>query len=168
MVFWTSFRSSSRTGTACRSGTQAPAYEQAVAGIAAGARHATHLFNRMSAFTHRAPGLCGAILDSDQVAAEIICDGVHVHPAAVRFAVAAKGRAPDDGDHRRNRWFRTPARRPRDARRPPISVGDAAYLADGTLAGSVLTMDLAFSALVKDDGLFAGRCLADVLDNAVR
>lgn len=65
-------------------------YEEGLAGIAAGATHATHLFNRMTGFSHRAPGLAGAILDSDDVAAEIICDGVHVHPAAVRLAVAAK------------------------------------------------------------------------------
>ena len=58
-------------------------YEQALAGIEAGATHATHLFNRMPPLGHRAPGLAGAVLASDDVAAEIICDGVHVHPAVV-------------------------------------------------------------------------------------
>src|SRR5690606_4723164 len=43
-------------------------YEQGVAGIEAGARHATHLFNRMPPFTHRAPGLVGAVLADDRVA----------------------------------------------------------------------------------------------------
>src|SRR5439155_26928417 len=65
-------------------------YEQALAAIAAGARQATHLFNRMPPLHHRAPGLAGAVLQSDEVAAEIICDGVHVHPALIRTAVAAK------------------------------------------------------------------------------
>ncbi|CAN5834042.1 N-acetylglucosamine-6-phosphate deacetylase [soil metagenome] len=123
-------------------------YEQALAGIAAGARHATHLFNRMSAFTHRAPGLTGAILESGQVAAELICDGVHVHPAAVRAAVAAKGcgrvMAITDGTAGSGLQ---PGTRARFGGRS-ITVGDASYLDDGTLAGSVLTMDRAFSSLV--------------------
>ena len=151
-MFWTSFRSWSRHGHRVSLGHSGASYEQAVAGIAAGARHATHLFNRMTPFTHRAPGLSGAILESEQVAAEIICDGVHVHPAAVRFAVAAKGprrmMAITDGT--------AGSGLPRGARATlgghPISVGDAAYLSDGTLAGSVLTMDLAFSSLVKAMG----------------
>jgi N-acetylglucosamine-6-phosphate deacetylase len=133
-------------------GHSGASYEQAVAAITAGARHATHLFNRMSAITHRAPGLSGAILESEQVAAEIICDGVHVHPAAIRVAVAAKGprkmMAITDGTAgsglERGASARLGGR--------TISVGDAAYLADGTLAGSVLTMDRAFSALVKTMG----------------
>ncbi len=65
-------------------------YEQALAGIDAGARHATHLFNRMPPLGHRAPGLAGAVLEHDDVMAEIVCDGVHVHPSMVRVAVAAK------------------------------------------------------------------------------
>src|SRR4029077_18848774 len=64
--------------------------EQALAGIAAGARQATHLFNRMPPVHHRAPGLAGAVLQTDEVAAELICDGFHVHPAVVRATVAAK------------------------------------------------------------------------------
>ena len=55
-------------------------FEQAVAAIDAGARHATHLFNRMTPMMHRAPGLVGAILSHDEVNAELICDGFHVHP----------------------------------------------------------------------------------------
>jgi len=65
-------------------------YEQALAAIAAGARQATHLFNRMPPLHHRAPGLAGAVLQTDEVAAEVICDGFHVHPALVRMAIAAK------------------------------------------------------------------------------
>ncbi len=129
-------------------------YDQALAAIAAGARQATHLFNRMPPLDHRAPGLAGAVLQTDEVAAELICDGVHVHPALVRTAVAAKrpprilaitdGTAaaglPDGGQGRLG--GRT------------ITARDgAAYLADGTLAGSVLTMDAAFRILVERIGL---------------
>lgn len=52
----------------------------------AGARHITHLFNAMPAFMHRAPGVIGAAADNENVIAEIICDGIHVHPSAVRTA----------------------------------------------------------------------------------
>ena len=65
-------------------------YEQARDAIAAGAHHATHLFNRMSSMTSRSPGVVGAVLESDAVAAEIICDGHHVHPALVAMAIRAK------------------------------------------------------------------------------
>ena len=52
-----------------------------------GAHHATHLFNRMSSITSRSPGVVGAVLESDAVAAEIICDGHHVHPSLVSMAI---------------------------------------------------------------------------------
>ena len=71
-------------------GHSAATYDEALAAIAAGARHATHLFNRMPPLGHRAPGLVGAVLQTDEVAAEIICDGFHVHPALIRTAIAAK------------------------------------------------------------------------------
>ena len=128
-------------------------YEQGVAGIAAGARHATHLFNRMTGISHRAPGLCGAILESDQIAAEIICDGVHVHPAAVRLAVSAKGprRMMAITDGTAGSGLENGGRATLGGR--AIEVRDAAYLADGTLAGSVLTMERAFAWLVRTIGL---------------
>ena len=124
-------------------------YEQAREAIAAGARHATHLFNRMPPLTHRVPGLAGAILETDAVAAEIVCDGVHVHPAIVRMAAAAKGTskimAITDGTAGSGRAPGATATL--GGRR--ITVRDAAYLDDGTLAGSVLTMDRAFATLVS-------------------
>src|SRR5690606_19967166 len=61
--------------------------DTALAAIDAGARHATHLFNRMPPLGHRTPGLAGAVLSSDGIAAELICDGYHVHAAAARMAV---------------------------------------------------------------------------------
>lgn len=133
-------------------GHSGASYEQGLAGIAAGARHATHLFNRMTGFSHRAPGLTGAVLDSDELSAEVICDGVHVHPAAVRLAVAAKSpsriMAITDGTGGSGL---PPGSRARLGGRS-ITVRDAAYLDDGTLAGSVLTMDRAFANLVTAMG----------------
>ena len=124
-------------------------FDTAVAAIEAGARHATHLFNRMTPIAHRAPGLAGAVLARHDVAAELICDGYHVHPAMCAVAIAAKGpprvMAITDATA--------------GAGRPPgsaamlggqtIHVRDgAAFLDDGTLAGSTLTMDRAFRNLV--------------------
>jgi N-acetylglucosamine-6-phosphate deacetylase len=127
---------------------------QARAAIDAGARHATHLFNRMPPLGHREPGLAGAILTSNQVAAEIICDGVHVHRDMVHMAIATKGAtrmmAITDGV--------AAAGLPEGA---TASLGgrtirvrnSAAYLEDGTLAGSVATMDGVFRFLINDVGL---------------
>jgi N-acetylglucosamine-6-phosphate deacetylase len=128
--------------------------EQARAAIAAGARHATHLFNRMPPLNHREPGLVGAILTSEEIAAEIICDGVHVHHDMVRMAVAAKGvsrmMAITDGVSAAG--LRDGARATLGGR--AIAVRDsAAYLDDGTLAGSIATMDRVFRFLARAVGL---------------
>jgi len=66
-------------------------YGQAMKSFSKGVTHATHLYNAMSGFDHREPGVVGAVLDSENITAEIIADGVHVHPAALRLAVARKG-----------------------------------------------------------------------------
>ncbi len=66
-------------------------YAQAVAGIKAGARSTTHLFNAMSALSHRDPGAVGAILDSDEIFAELILDGIHIDEAIFRIALKSKG-----------------------------------------------------------------------------
>lgn len=59
-------------------------YSTAKAAFDAGACHAVHLYNAMPAYTHRAPGVVGAVSDSPHVNAEMICDGIHVHPSVVR------------------------------------------------------------------------------------
>lgn len=64
----------------------AASYEEARAAFAVGAGHVTHLFNGMSPVHHRAPGVVGAAFEKDTVTAEMICDGVHVHPAMVKMA----------------------------------------------------------------------------------
>ncbi len=61
-------------------------YDTAMEAYRLGARQATHLFNAMPAFTHREPGVVGAAADSPWVRAEIICDGVHIHPSVIRTA----------------------------------------------------------------------------------
>ena len=66
-------------------------YESAKAAFDAGADHAVHLFNAMPAFTHREPGVVGAVSDSEHVMAEIICDGVHIHPSMVRAVFKMMG-----------------------------------------------------------------------------
>ena len=123
-------------------------FEEAQAAIGAGARHATHLFNRMPAIDHRRPGLAGAVLASEEIAAELICDGHHVHPAVMNMAIAAKGpsriMAITDG----TAGSGLPAGARARLGGLPITVGDVARLDDGTTAGSVLTMDRAFATLV--------------------
>jgi N-acetylglucosamine-6-phosphate deacetylase len=66
-------------------------FDQAVAGIKAGARSTTHLFNAMSALSHRDPGAVGAILDSNEIFAELILDGIHIDEAIFRIALKSKG-----------------------------------------------------------------------------
>ena len=64
-------------------------YDQACAGIEWGIRHVTHLYNAQSGLTHRSPGVVGAVFDNAQkkgVRGELICDGFHIHPAALRIA----------------------------------------------------------------------------------
>jgi N-acetylglucosamine-6-phosphate deacetylase len=129
-------------------------YDEALAAIEAGARHATHLFNRMPPLSHRAPGLVGAVLQTDEVAAEIICDGAHVHPALIRTAIAAKRPsrifAITDGTAASGLPVGSSARLG-DQR---ITAGEqTAVLPDGTIAGSTLTMDRAFQILVSRVGL---------------
>jgi N-acetylglucosamine-6-phosphate deacetylase len=131
-------------------GHSAATYEQALAGIDAGARHATHLFNRMSPMTHRVPGLTGAVLSEESVAAEIICDGYHVHPAVATAAIRAKRvertMAITDGS--------AGAGLPVGSKvslggRPVTVTEDACFLDDGTLCGSRITMDGAFRRLIR-------------------
>lgn len=66
-------------------------YDTAMEAFAAGANHAVHLYNAMPAFTHREPGVVGAVSDNPHVDAELICDGVHIHPSVVRAAFKMLG-----------------------------------------------------------------------------
>jgi len=139
-------------------GHSAATFDEAADAIAAGARHATHLFNRMPPIGHRAPGLAGAVLQTEEIAAEIVCDGVHVHPAMVRAAIAAKQpsrvMAVTDATAAAGLPFGSHALLGTER----IRAGDAtAVLDDGTIAGSIVTMDRAFQMLVGK----AGQSLVD-------
>lgn len=135
-------------------GHSAATYDEALAGIAAGARHATHLFNRMPPLSHRAPGLAGAVLQTDEVAAEIICDGFHVHPALIRMAIAAKRPSRILAITDATAAAGLPVGSRAFLGGQVITAGEStALLPDGTIAGSVLTMDRAFQTLVGTMGL---------------
>ena len=117
-------------------GHSTASYDEAVAGIDAGARLVTHLFNGMGPLHHREPGLPGAALSDHRVSASVIADGVHLHPAVVAAALSALGaRAVLVTD--------AVAWRARQHAGFPVEMaGDPAAprLPDGTLAGSALTM----------------------------
>jgi N-acetylglucosamine-6-phosphate deacetylase len=129
-------------------------YDESVAAIAAGARQATHLFNRMPALHHRSPGLAGAVLQSDEVAAELVCDGFHVHPGLLRATIAAKrpSRVMAISDGTAASGLPTGGRA-RLGGRAIVAGPSTALLEDGTMAGSILTMDQAFRLLVGRAGL---------------
>lgn len=117
-------------------------------GIEWGAKSVTHLFNAMSPAGHREPGLAGTALGDNRVTVELIADLIHVHPVMLRAAIRAKG--PE------HVMLITDAVKAADM--PPgeyvsgghrIFVKDGAVrLADGTLAGSTLTLDRAVRNLI--------------------
>jgi N-acetylglucosamine-6-phosphate deacetylase len=80
-----------RRGIVAALGHTRASAEIAAEGFDRGIRHVTHLFNAMGAFHHREPGAIGAALADERATCDLICDGVHVHPAAVRAAARAKG-----------------------------------------------------------------------------
>jgi N-acetylglucosamine-6-phosphate deacetylase len=78
-------------GIRCSIGHSAATRAQSLAGIEAGAVSATHTFNAMRSYDHREPGILGVVLDRTDLYADIICDGLHVSPEAVRLWFKAKG-----------------------------------------------------------------------------
>ena len=66
-------------------------YDTAMKAFKAGASHAVHLYNAMTGMSHREPGVVGAVFDSKNVTAELICDGIHIHPSAVRATFEMMG-----------------------------------------------------------------------------
>lgn len=141
-------------GIAVSLGHSGASFAEAHAAIAAGATRATHLFNGMSALHHRAPGLPGAVLDSTAVVAELICDGAHVHPALIRMVLATRRRtrvmAVSDGTAAAGLPAGATARLGVET----ITAGpDCARLSDGTMAGSVATMDRVLRLLIRDTAI---------------
>lgn len=128
-------------------------YAQLEQAANAGLSHVTHLYNAMRGLHHREPGTVGAALTLPGLTVEIIADGIHIHPAALAVAVRARGteqvilvtdamRATGlgDGIYRLGELDAT------------VRDGEA-RLADGTLAGSVLTMDAAVRSVVRFTGV---------------
>lgn len=120
----------------------------AQAGVAAGVRHATHMFNAMRPLGHRDPGILGEALMDERLSAEIIADGIHVDPLIVSLFLRLKGAEAavlvtdaiaatgmPDGRYRLGSL--------------EVDVADGKCLVKGKLAGSVLTMDKAVRNVVK-------------------
>ncbi len=133
-------------GVRVQLGHSACSYEVAAAGFEHGCQGVTHLFNAMSPLHHRTPGLVGAALAHADYA-ELIPDLLHVHPGAIRaarraiphvYAVtdASPAAGMPDGEYRLGT-------------QPVTRCGNGVRLADGTLAGSCLTMYEAFRNLVS-------------------
>ena len=128
-------------------------YDTAKEAIQRGASHATHLYNAMPPLNHRNPGVIGAVRDSETCHAELICDGVHIHPSVIRATFAMFGakrmilisdsmRATglNDGDYTLGGQ--------------PVKVkGNLATLHDGTIAGSATNLMDCVRFVVKKVGL---------------
>ncbi len=129
-------------------------YDTAKAAFDAGACHAVHLYNAMPAFTHRAPGVIGAVSDSPHVNAEIICDGIHVHPSAVRAAFRMLG--PDRmiliSDSMRAAGM-PDGRYTLGGLEVEVSGKRASLVSDGALAGSVTNLMDCMKTAVKEMGI---------------
>lgn len=133
-------------------GHTASTFEEANAGIEAGVRHATHLFNAMTPLMHRNPGTVGAALASDEVSTELICDTFHVNKGLFKLVAKLKGRklclitdclrsgGMPDGDYTLGG-------------QPIIKTGIKCLLHDGTIAGSVLTLNMAVKNLLDNTDL---------------
>jgi N-acetylglucosamine-6-phosphate deacetylase len=127
-------------------------FADAVAALEWGASHFTHLFNAMTGMHHREPGVVGAALESVDATAELIADGIHVHPAVLRIACTAMpGRIALVTDAIRAAGMPEGKYKLYDY---DVTVADgSARLANGTLAGSVLTMNAAVQNMVELAGL---------------
>lgn len=147
--------------------TQA-SYEQALQAVQRGARQVTHTYNAMTGLHHRAPGALGAALTCDLLACELIADNLHVHPAAMSLLVRAKGaqrviaitdaiRAAGMSEGQSELGGQT------------VYVRDGkATLSDGTLAGSLLTMDAALRNLQAATALSVAALMPIFSANAAR
>lgn len=127
-------RDASRENTVSLAHTEAD-YDTACAAFDAGAKHVTHLFNAMPPLLHRAPGVIGAAAERENVTVELICDGLHVHPSAVRAAFRLfAGRVCLVSDALRCCGM---AEGTYELGGQRVTMrGGAAYLPDGTLAGA--------------------------------
>ena len=152
--------SGSGRGVRLSAGHTEATYEQLCQASDWGVRHATHTFNGMRGLHHRQPGAVGAVLTDDRIYAELIADGVHVHPAVVKLAVRAKGihRITLVTDAMRATGLTDGAY---DLGGQTIDVRDGvARTAAGALAGSTLTLNRAVCNAQRFAGLSPNAALA--------
>ncbi len=143
-------KKSRNMGIVVSAGHSSATYEQAKNSFALGIQSATHLFNAMTGLHHRDPGLVGAVLDSEDVYAELIADKVHVHEAVMKMAIQIKGinRVMLITDAIRAACM--PEGENYTLGNQIISIVDGTVrLLDGTIAGSVLTLDQAVKNLIS-------------------
>jgi N-acetylglucosamine-6-phosphate deacetylase len=128
-------------------------FGQVLKAINAGLNHVTHTFNAMSGLHHREPGVAGAALYAEELVVELIADGIHVHPVVMKILTLAK--------EKDKIILITDAMRATGVPEGTYELGGQvvdvnkgkATLKDGTLAGSVLTMDKAVRKMVKTVGI---------------
>lgn len=124
-------------------------YKQAQEAIRLGITHATHCFNAMRPLLHRAPGPLAAIAQAEQVRGEVIADGVHVHPAAMSALVKLLGPERTIVITDALAAAGVPNATFDFAGQPAKVIRGAARLSDGTITGSVLTMDQALRNVLE-------------------
>lgn len=141
-------------------------YEEVEAAVHSGASHVTHLYNQMSPFHHRKPGVVGAALMQDGLMVEVIADFIHSHPASVAMAFRQKGaeRLMLITDAMRAKGL-APGVYDLGGQDVQVTKKDA-RLADGTLAGSILTMDKAIQNVQSLTGCSVKELVAMTSANA--
>ena len=147
-------------------GHSAATFDEGLAGIEAGARYATHLFNAMPALGHREPGLAGAVLSDPRVTVGVIPDGIHVHPSVVGLVAAGIGqsRLSVVTDATAGLGM-APGRYSLGGRHVDVDGTSVRLVDGGVLAGSALTADQAVRSLVAMTGwapLDAARTMTSV------
>lgn len=144
-------------------------YDTAKAAYDAGASHAVHLYNAMPAYTHRAPGVIGAVADSGHVMAELICDGVHIHPAVVRttFKMLGAERIILISDSMRATGM-PDGRYTLGGLDVDVKGNRATLVSDGALAGSATTLPDCMRTAVKEMGIPLETAVACVTANPAK
>lgn len=144
-------------------------YEEASMAFEAGANHAVHLYNAMSSFGHRDPGVVGAAADHPQVYAELICDGIHIHPAMVRAAFRMMGaeRLILISDSIRATGM-PDGRYMLGGLDVEVAGSRAVLTADGALAGSVTNLMECLKTAVKKMGIPLETAVACASENPAR
>jgi N-acetylglucosamine-6-phosphate deacetylase len=142
--------------------------DEANAGIAAGARMFTHLFNAMRPLNHRDPGVIAAALAPSSAIAALIPDGVHVHPAILRLAFDARGRGGMIMVTDKVALAQTSGAEKQVGRARATIRDGAARLDDGTLAGSVISMLDGVRVMVEKAGIRIGDAAVIAASNPAR